>query len=186
VRFAAHLLRIKRTEYSYHSLSTRYQTIESSGSEEERQCEDPINNSSTDSRQRVCNGLAGQVVASHPPATAAINYDSTKAAHSQVVGTSLTPARPCAGLTSPPTLNPPQRPTLNPPQRPSASRLLADSIVRNVLLSYLCLAFTSMSNDVILALWMFLDIKDGGVGLTVSQTCSLISWFDISAWFRVR
>ena len=164
MRFA---LRIKHTEYPYHSSSTLYQTIDSSGSEEGRQGEDPIKNSSTDSRQRVCNGSADQVVASAPPARAAINYGSTKAADPQVAGTSLTPARPSADLTLPP--------TLNPPQRPSAFRLLADSTVRNVLLSYFCLAFTSMSNDVILALWMFLDIKDGGVGLTVSPTfCSVV------------
>ena len=68
-------------------------------------------------------------------------------------------------------------PERNAPPRSSAFfRLLADSTVRNVLLSYFCLAFISTANDVILALWMFLDIKNAGLGLTVSlqnRFCSL-------------
>lgn len=55
----------------------------------------------------------------------------------------------------------------NSPPRASALRFLGDSTVRTVLLSYFFLALISTSNDVIFALWMFLPIKDGGVGFTV-------------------
>lgn len=95
------------------------------------------------------------------------NYGSMSEDRTAVQGvpssssTSPSELEPVSGFTAPPERN-------TPPQR-SAFRVLKDSIVRVVLLSYFCLALISTSNDVIFALWMFLSVKDGGVGLKVSM-----------------
>lgn len=93
----------------------------------------------------------------------ATDYGSTKPAAPPAVETSpLIPSQIGATVDF---TTPPER-KVPPPS--SAFRLLTDSTVRNVLLSYFCLAFVSTANDVVNALWMFLDVKDGGIGLTVS------------------
>lgn len=96
------------------------------------------------------------------------NYGSTSESHAALQGdTSSSPtaisdeAEPISGFTAPP--------GRNAPPRPSAFRIMTDPIVRTVLLSYFCLALISTANDVIFALWMYLSIEDGGVGLKVSH-----------------
>lgn len=66
-----------------------------------------------------------------------------------------------------------QEASLNNPSPPSAFKILSDPIVWRVLLSYFLVALIATSNDVVFALWMFLDIKDGGVGFSVSSSHSI-------------
>lgn len=101
-----------------------------------------------------------------PSGPAAPNYGSTSESHTPLSINSSRPSspishgpEPISGFTAPP--------SRNSPPRPSAFKLLTDPTVRVVLLSYFTLSLISTANDVIFALWMFLSIENGGVGLKV-------------------
>ncbi|KAF8323178.1 MFS general substrate transporter [Clavulina sp. PMI_390] len=59
--------------------------------------------------------------------------------------------------------------------RPSIWQILKDPTVAITLLSYFFLSLISTANDVIFALWMFLGLKNGGVGLKPTQIATALS-----------
>jgi hypothetical protein len=62
----------------------------------------------------------------------------------------------------------------DPSTRLSVLQILGDPLIQNVLVSCGFLALTSHSSHVIFALWLFLPIDDGGLGLSV-RPCTLIA-----------
>ncbi|KAF9504658.1 hypothetical protein BS47DRAFT_1307824 [Hydnum rufescens UP504] len=112
------------------------------------------------------------------PSRSIPKYGSTDISRPQNGDVSPTTSDPSAESLRPESISAPS-------PRLFALQILGDPLVRDVLISYGLLAFTSNSNDIIFALWMFLPIDDGGLGFSPSQIAAIISIGNIMGAFVI-
>ncbi|KAG9021960.1 hypothetical protein FRB95_001085, partial [Tulasnella sp. JGI-2019a] len=70
-----------------------------------------------------------------------------------------------------------------PPPRMSLREIIADPIIRSVLVTYMLMAMVTVSLDALMPLWLYMGIDEGGLGFSTSEIGVILSSVGILATF---